>query len=127
MKISKFFACIFLMFVSNFCTAQSQTTNNPNLVLKDLECVGIPISNLNGLLVNRATTSSEGMINLKVIDNDGDVIYQTNESYRVKAQDGYSLSFALGVAFCAKPYKYSLTIKECQLPKLSFFATSCEK
>jgi hypothetical protein len=127
MKISKLFAYIFLLLVSNISFAQSYTSTNPNLVVKDLECVGMPLSNLNGLLVNRATTSSEGMINLKVIDKDSDVIYQNDVSYRVKSQNGYSFSIALGVAFCSKPYKYALTIKECQLPNVPYFSNSCEK
>ena len=119
-KIILYYSLLVTAIASPSLQAQTFQSNVEGLVIKGAECLDEkPWPRLHMLLVNRNKNSSSGVMNLKISDKDGDIVYQENQGYFVGFQNGSSMGFTLNVGKCVPPYRYHFTITECKT-KLGF-------
>jgi len=95
--------------------AQTFQSNVEGLVIKGSEChEGKQWPYLHLTLINRNKADSSGVLNVKITDKDGDIVYQENQFYVVGFQNGSNKGFTLNVGNCIPPYQYHFTITECK-------------
>jgi hypothetical protein len=89
--------------------AQTMETNINGLVIKEYRCL------LNkwvqGNLINRNVESFNGNLRLKVIDNEGDIIFQNSQPIKLSGQNGVGFEVALKVGTCMAPNKIQITLE----------------
>jgi hypothetical protein len=89
--------------------AQTMETNIPGLVVKDYIC------NLKtyveGNLLNRTTEPFQGRVRVKIIDKDGDILFQTAKAISVGAQNGARIEVYISVGNCLAPNKVQITLE----------------
>lgn len=110
--------------------AQMYKSNAGGLVIKDAQCPDHPLHKLYGVLVNRNAIESRGIVNVKIYDKDSDIVFQSDEAYRVGVQTGTNISFQIDVGNCKAPYKYLLTITEYgagEIPEMWSYYKKCIK
>jgi hypothetical protein len=123
---SKVILSLLLAFISFNSYTQTFNTTNQNLVVKEASCKSPPLAKLFGTIVNRGVNPSEGLINLKIYDNDNDIVYQSNGTYKVGSETGSTFVLQIDIGDCVKPYRYLITLKECKLKPFSFRNQECE-
>jgi len=106
---------ILLVTMLGHVNAQMYKSNVEGLVIKETKCKEPPSPILFGTLVNRKSTGSEGVINVKIYDKDSDIVYQQDDTYFVGPQTGTNIQFQIHVGRCSEPYKYLVTITECKV------------
>jgi hypothetical protein len=121
------FILVFIISLISFNSySQYYSSSNKNLIIKEASCSkSPPLPKLFGVIVNRGSTPSEGLLNIKIFDSDNDIIYQRTENYRVNGENGSTFSLQIDIGDCAKPYRYGLTLTECKLKQL--YRDGCEK
>lgn len=97
-----------LMFAAN-AMAQTMETNIPGLIIKDYIC------NLRtyveGNLLNRTAEPFQGKVRVKIIDKDGDILFQTAKAISVDAQNGARIDVKIAVGNCLAPNKVQITLE----------------
>ena len=103
-----------LIFTGNIM-AQTIETNTPGLVIKDYICkfkqLGVQYW-VEGNLVNRKAEPFQGKVRTKIIDKDGDILFQTAISISVGAQNGARISVPILVGDCFAPNKVQITLEQ---------------
>lgn len=114
-KIVVYYSLFVAVAASSSLQAQTFQSNVEGLVIKGAECLeGKPWPYLHLTLINRKKTDSSGVLNVKITDKDGDIVYQENKFYVVGFQNGSNMGFTLNVGKCIPPYQYHFTITECK-------------
>ena len=97
-----------LIFAANVLP-QTLETNLTGLVIKDYRCY---LSKwVQGSLVNRNSEYFNGNLRLKVIDNEGDILFQNLQPIKVGGQNGVTFEVALKVGTCMSPNKIQITLE----------------
>ena len=95
--------------------AQTMETNMPGIVIKDYICklkdygLGFYVE---GNLVNRTTEPFQGKVRAKIIDKDGDILFQTYTPISVGAQNGTRIGVPILVGNCLAPNKVQITLEQ---------------
>jgi len=100
-------ASLFVFSLNAF--AQTMETNIYGLVIKEYRCYLNRL--VQGSLVNRNAESFNGNLRLKVIDNEGDIIFQNSQPIKLSGQNGVSFEVALKVGTCMAPNKIQITLE----------------
>ena len=95
--------------------AQTMETNMSGLVIKDYICklkdygLGFYVE---GNLVNRTTEPFQGKVRAKIIDKDGDILFQIATPISVGAQNGTRIGVPILVGNCLAPNKVQITLEQ---------------
>lgn len=96
----------------SFTAAKSQTleTNIPNIVIKNYQCSSVG-KTVSGILVNRNQVSYTGSLRVRIIDPEGDILWQASQPININAQNGSNFSTYIQVGFCNAPNKVQLILE----------------
>jgi len=97
------------MFFSSNLYAQTIETNIQGIVIKDYKCTVYRW--VEGNLVNRNGDSFVGVIRVKIIDKENDILWQGVEKISVGGQNGRSFSVEVKVGTCLAPNKVQITLE----------------
>jgi len=100
---------LFLLLFANNLYAQTIETNIQGIVIKDYKC---SVNRwVEGNLVNRNADSFVGVIRVKIIDKENDILWQGVEKIAVGGQNGRSFTVAVSVGTCLSPNKVQITLE----------------
>jgi len=109
--MTRFAIAVIFAASASFASAQTIETNITGLVIKNYSCFSTINNMVSGDLINRTTDSFGGKLRVKIVDVEGDIVFQTTEPVRVSPQNGSHFVIRLSVGKCTVPNKVQFTLE----------------